>query len=261
MLNYDTLLSSYDDKLTLMQWLKKVEEALKDASAVSFNVNKRGDATLTFSIKFEDGSEIESGPFTLEQGESVESAYIVNGNLHLVLTNGDDLDAGNMFNGDLNVNGKLTTTGNVEAGGDLKGASASINGGGTFGGAVVAASFSGDNAKPIYCHPIVFNNAAKSIKVGCLIFNNTQTALTMSTFLDFIDALFLSLGGTVRIVTTGGGSADGSIFINAFMGKKTEGYYINGVTIAGADFDKVYTREDMISDFGPYFRDGVNKIN
>ena len=96
MLNYDTIISSYDDKLTLMQWLKKVEYALKNASAVSFNVNQRGNATLTFSVVFEDGSEIETGPIVLQQGESVESAAIVNGHLILTLTNGDTLDAGDL---------------------------------------------------------------------------------------------------------------------------------------------------------------------
>ena len=96
MINYETLLSSYDDKLTLMQWLKKVEEALKGASAVSFKVNKRGDATLTFSVVFEDGSELETGPIILQQGESVQGAAIRNGHLILTLTNGDELDAGDL---------------------------------------------------------------------------------------------------------------------------------------------------------------------
>ena len=134
MLNYETLLSNYDDKLTLMQWLKKVEAALKDASATAFNVNKKGSATISFEIVFEDGSKLESGDIVLQQGESVASAYISTGHLHLVLTNGDDLDAGELLNGDLNVNGKVTATGNVEAGGDiqangaLKGASAAVTG-------------------------------------------------------------------------------------------------------------------------------------
>lgn len=128
MLNYETLLSSYDDKLTLMQWLKKVEAALKDASAISFKVNKKGDATLTFSIVFEDGSEIESGEIVLQQGESVESAAIVNGHLILTLTNGDELDAGQLLNGDLNVSGNLTASGAVS------GASASITGDVSVGG-------------------------------------------------------------------------------------------------------------------------------
>ena len=96
MINYETLLSAYDDKLTLMQWLKKVEAALKDASAVSFHVNKRGDATLTFSVVFEDGTELESEPIVLQQGESVQAATIRNGYLILTLTNGDELNAGNL---------------------------------------------------------------------------------------------------------------------------------------------------------------------
>ena len=113
MLNYETILSSYDDKLTLMQWLKKVEDALKNASAVAFNVTKTGDATLTFSVDFEDGSKIESGPIVLQQGESVASAAITNGHLFLTLTNGDVLDAGNLFNGNVTLSGNLSVTGTI----------------------------------------------------------------------------------------------------------------------------------------------------
>lgn len=96
MLNYQTILSNYDDKVTLMQWLKKVEAALNDASATSFKVNKKGNATISFSVVFADGSELESGDIVLQQGESVQSAAIVNGDLILTLTNGDELNAGNL---------------------------------------------------------------------------------------------------------------------------------------------------------------------
>ena len=114
MLNYETLLSSYDDKLTLMQWLKKVEDALKNASAVGFSVNKKGNATISFQINFEDGTSIESGDLVLQQGESVESAYITNGHLHLVLTNGDDIDAGALFNGNITITGNVRIVGQCE---------------------------------------------------------------------------------------------------------------------------------------------------
>lgn len=131
MLNYETILSSYDDKLTLMQWLKKVEAALKDASAVSFDVVNLGNATFKFKIVFEDGSEIESDPIVVNQGDSVASAAIVNGDLILTLTNGDTIDAGNMFDGNVNItgtldvgndvyiNGDVNITGNTSVGGDL----------------------------------------------------------------------------------------------------------------------------------------------
>ena len=113
MLNYETLLSSYDDKLTLMQWLKKVEDALKDASAVGFSVINKANATISFQIDFEDGTSLESGDIVLQQGESVASAYISSGHLHIVLTNGDDIDAGALFNGDVTLTGNFTATGEV----------------------------------------------------------------------------------------------------------------------------------------------------
>ena len=119
MLNYETLLSNYDDKLTLMQWLKKVEDALKDASAVSFDVVNLGNATFKFKIVFEDGSEIESDPLVVNQGDSVASGAIVNGHLILTLTNGDTIDAGNMFDGNVNITGTLDVGGNTSITGTL----------------------------------------------------------------------------------------------------------------------------------------------
>lgn len=114
MIDYDTILSTTEDKMTLLQWLKKVEAALKDASATTFKVNKKGDATLTFSIVFADGSEIESGEIVLQQGESVASGAIVNGHLILTLTNGDVLDCGSLFNGNISINGDLQVTGDLD---------------------------------------------------------------------------------------------------------------------------------------------------
>lgn len=131
MLNYETLLSNYDDKLTLMQWLKKVEDALKDASAVSFDAVNLGNATFKFKIVFEDGSEIESDPLVINQGDSVASAAIVNGDLILTLTNGDTIDAGNMFDGNVNI------TGTLDVGNDV-----SINGGISVTGDVSAVNVS-----------------------------------------------------------------------------------------------------------------------
>lgn len=120
MLNYETLLSSYDDRLTLLEYLKKVEAALADASASSFSVTKTGDATIKFVLTFEDGSTLESGEIVLQQGESVASAAIdANGHLLLTLTNGDVLDAGSMFDGNVSITGTLSAAGNTSLGGNL----------------------------------------------------------------------------------------------------------------------------------------------
>lgn len=96
MINYDTIISNFDDKVTLYNWLHKVEEALKNASATNFVVNKKGNATLSFSITFADGETIESGDIVLQQGESVDQARIASGVLQLHLTNGTWLSAGNI---------------------------------------------------------------------------------------------------------------------------------------------------------------------
>ena len=96
MINYDTIISNFDDKVTLYNWLRKVEEALKNASATNFVVNNKGNATLSFSITFADGETIESGDIVLQQGESVDQARIASGVLQLHLTNGTWLSAGNI---------------------------------------------------------------------------------------------------------------------------------------------------------------------
>ena len=96
MINYDTIISNFDDKVTLYNWLRKVEEALKNASATNFVVNKKGNATLSFSITFADGETLESGDIVLQQGESVDDARIAGGILQLHLTNGTWLTAGNV---------------------------------------------------------------------------------------------------------------------------------------------------------------------
>lgn len=96
MINYDTIISNFDDKVTLYNWLRKVEEALKNASATNFVVNKKGNATLSFSITFADGETLESGDIVLQQGESVDDARIASGILQLHLTNGTWLTAGNI---------------------------------------------------------------------------------------------------------------------------------------------------------------------
>lgn len=96
MIKYETIISNFDDKVTLYNWLCKVEEALKNASATNFVVNKKGNATLSFSITFADGTTLESGDIVLQQGESVNEARIASGILQLHLTNGTWLTAGNV---------------------------------------------------------------------------------------------------------------------------------------------------------------------
>lgn len=96
MINEETIVSVYNDKMTLLQFLKTVNKALDEAVLTSVEVSKKGNATLSFVFEFADGTKIESGEIVLQQGESVTDAKIVDGHLYLTLSNGERLDAGNV---------------------------------------------------------------------------------------------------------------------------------------------------------------------
>ena len=95
-INKQTIISAFDDKLTLLQWLKTINKALDEAVLTGVEVRQKGNATFSFVVTFEDGTEFVSNEFVLAQGESINGATIRNGHLYLSLTNGDELDAGNI---------------------------------------------------------------------------------------------------------------------------------------------------------------------
>lgn len=144
MINKETIISAYDEKLTLVQWLKTINKALDEAVLTNVEIAQRGNATFVFVFTFEDGTQVESNEIIVNQGESVNGASIRNGHLYLTLTNGDELDAGNVkpvssfsinnsqhlivhygdgttqdlgaiFSGNVNIDGTLTTTGKITA--------------------------------------------------------------------------------------------------------------------------------------------------
>lgn len=96
MINEETIVSVYNDKMTLLQFLKTVNKALDESVLTSVEVSKKGNATLSFVFEFADGTKIESGEIVLQQGESVTDAKIVDGHLYLTLSNDERLDAGNV---------------------------------------------------------------------------------------------------------------------------------------------------------------------
>lgn len=143
MINKQTIISAYDEKLTLVQWLKLVNKALDEAVLKNVEIAQRGNATFVFVFTFQDGTKLESNEIIVNQGESVNNATIRNGHLYLSLTNGDELDAGDLkpvtsfsinasqhlivnygdgtsqdlgaiFSGNVNIDGNLTANSIVE---------------------------------------------------------------------------------------------------------------------------------------------------
>ena len=68
MFNMETILSSFDCKLTLLEWLKKLTTALENDSLQDVQINKIGDNTAQMVLTFADGSIQASNVFELPQG-------------------------------------------------------------------------------------------------------------------------------------------------------------------------------------------------
>lgn len=60
MINYDTILSAFDDKETLLKWLQKVEKALTDSTLTSVDCVNVDDSHIKFTFNFADGSKIDT---------------------------------------------------------------------------------------------------------------------------------------------------------------------------------------------------------
>ena len=68
MINYETILSMFDDKVTLMQWLKNNEEALKNASLLSVDIVNVDSTHKQIKFIFADGTYLLSPALELAQG-------------------------------------------------------------------------------------------------------------------------------------------------------------------------------------------------
>lgn len=110
MINDNTILSSFDDKPTLLEWLKKVEDALKTDTATAVSVENQSANTYVFKITFADGTTLSSGNVVFP--DSVKDVSIKNG--HIIVTsvggNVEDLGVINPYAGTIVVNAETDTT-------------------------------------------------------------------------------------------------------------------------------------------------------
>lgn len=58
MINWKSILSTFDDKPTLLQWLKLVEKALQESVLETVTVNDTGNSTISFTFTFSDGTSL-----------------------------------------------------------------------------------------------------------------------------------------------------------------------------------------------------------
>ena len=69
MINYDSILSAFDGKPTLLQWLKLIKKAL-DESVLRDITLKQDGANVVFTFNFEDGTSISTPAVTLPKGDT-----------------------------------------------------------------------------------------------------------------------------------------------------------------------------------------------
>ena len=65
MINNDSIVTAYDEHLTLVEWLQKVEVLLKNGGLKETTLNDKGNATFSLTLVFNDGSKLESNAMTL----------------------------------------------------------------------------------------------------------------------------------------------------------------------------------------------------
>ncbi len=65
MIKNDTIISSFDDKMTLLQWLKKTEKALADSTLEDLGLNVV-DGQLSVQMTFADGTIVSSNSVPMD---------------------------------------------------------------------------------------------------------------------------------------------------------------------------------------------------
>lgn len=68
MINYETILSAFDDKETLLKWLQKVEKALTNSTLTSVDCVNVDDSHIKFTFNFADGSAIDTPEVYVKPG-------------------------------------------------------------------------------------------------------------------------------------------------------------------------------------------------
>ena len=85
MINWQSILSSFDDKPTLLEWLKKVQKALNESALTTVTVTQEKTGrvnSITLTFNFQDGTKIVAPAFTVQDGKDGEGiTNLVNNNL------------------------------------------------------------------------------------------------------------------------------------------------------------------------------------
>lgn len=166
MINYDSILSAFDGKPTLLQWLKLVKKAL-DESVLKDITLKQDGANVVFTFNFEDGTSISTPAVTLPKGDTGAK--------------GDKGDKGEQG---------VSVTGVDEVSNEVVGSQTlttlRFNFSNSTNNEVVVHAENGKNGGKLYRHDVTMFNTSSGY-LHCTIINNTNTEFTAS---DLNDSFF-----------------------------------------------------------------------
>ena len=110
-----------------------------------------------------------------------------------------------------------------------------------------------------------FVNSSLQLRITCLIFNNDPTPFDNSSFGDWLDNLYTSLGATARIMCSGAFKANQGnekLTIASYLGRGSAGFFFIGVDIDGTYNSELrFTNKSTFVNALSEFNDPVNKIN
>ena len=142
MINDNTIISSFNDRPTLLEWLKKVEEAIKTDTAKSISVDNPDTNVYIIKITFADGSVMQTEPVKFP--DSVNGVSISNNHLIITTQGGirEDLGVINPYADTIVLNSETNTTeigNNVKIDGNLQvNSNAEFRGNLLFGGSTIS---------------------------------------------------------------------------------------------------------------------------
>ena len=210
MINKETILSYANDNLTLLEWLKKTNEALKAGVVKSFEYVSETETTGHLKLIFEDNSTIETNTITLPKGPKGDAGAIgpqgPKGDAGAIGPQGPKGDAG--ATGPQGPKGDVGAIGPQGPKGDV-GATPNISIGTTStlpAGSDATASITGTPENPVlnfgipkgadgagaqlYMHELFFiSNGTGDIGACAFLISTQQESFTVNSLYDYLNSL------------------------------------------------------------------------
>lgn len=119
--------------------------------------------------------------------------------------------------------------------------------------------------KKIYCHPYTLTDGTiDGVRLSGFIFNQSASAFTLSTFLDYIISIFTAVGDAVRFPVTGAfKDASNNLHIASFIYYNGNEFFYYGfsLTTKAPVLFNAGTKDALLAIADYAVIDGVNAIN